>query len=76
MIGGLLRFAPGRLGARQDRAPAGCVIGRWVGSRLPCRASHVELDTRGPHMAGPVWSSRAGMATGGAYARDASAMAG
>jgi hypothetical protein len=35
MIGGLLRFAPGRLGARQDRAPAGCVIGRWVGSWLP-----------------------------------------
>ena len=26
MIGGLLRFAPGRLGARQDRAPSCCVI--------------------------------------------------
>jgi len=26
MIGGLLRFAPGRLGARQDRAPEWCVI--------------------------------------------------
>ena len=29
MIGGLLRFAPGRLGARQDREPAGFVI-RWM----------------------------------------------
>jgi len=28
MIGGLLRFAPGRLGARQDRAP-GCRVIRW-----------------------------------------------
>jgi hypothetical protein len=31
MIGGLLRFAPGRLGARQDRAPSGRVI-RWKGA--------------------------------------------
>jgi len=37
MIGGLLRFAPGRLGARQDRAPAGCGKYRWVGSWLSCR---------------------------------------
>jgi len=30
MIGGLLRFAPGRLGARKLRAPSGCVIQWWV----------------------------------------------
>ena len=36
MIGGLLRFAPGRLGARQDRAPSRCGNCRWVGSWLSC----------------------------------------
>jgi len=36
MIGGLLRFAPGRLGARQDRAPAWCAIPWRAVSWLPC----------------------------------------
>jgi hypothetical protein len=31
-IGGLLRFAPGRLEARKLRAPAGRMIRRWVES--------------------------------------------
>jgi hypothetical protein len=46
MIGGLLRFAPGRLGARQDRAPAWCEIRWWVVSSLPCGAPGDELGTR------------------------------
>jgi len=36
MIGGLLRFAPGRLGACQDRAPECRGIRWWVVSWLPC----------------------------------------
>ena len=36
MIGDLLRFAPGHLGARQDRAPDRCEFRWWVVSSLPC----------------------------------------
>jgi hypothetical protein len=46
MIGGLLRFAPGRLGARQDRAPGACGFRWWVVSWLPCVTPGDELDTR------------------------------
>jgi hypothetical protein len=44
MIGGLLRFAPGRLGARQDRAPWWCVIRWMVVSWLPYVTPPDELD--------------------------------
>jgi len=46
MIGGLLRFAPGRLGARTVRAPAGGVIGWRAVSWLSCVTPGDELDTR------------------------------
>ena len=45
MIGGLLRFAPGRLGARQGHAPS-CRGIRWrVVSWLSCVDLGDELDT-------------------------------
>jgi hypothetical protein len=45
MIGGLLRFAPGRLGARQDRAP-GCRVIQWgVVSWLPCVTPETSWTT-------------------------------
>jgi hypothetical protein len=70
MIGGLLRFAPGRLGARQDRAPVGCGIGRWVVSWLPCVAPRDKLDSRArTNRAGRC--CLAGMATGSALWRGA-----
>jgi hypothetical protein len=44
-IGDLLRFAPGRLGARQDRAPLHCVVRLWVVPWLSCVDLGDELDT-------------------------------
>jgi len=44
MIGGLLRFAPGRLGARQLRAPCCCEVWWWVGSWLPCVTPETSWD--------------------------------
>jgi hypothetical protein len=75
MIGGPLRFAPGRLGARIVRAPACRVIGSWVVSWLPCRASQTSWTPR-PAQIGGSLAVEAGMATGGAQRRDASAVAG
>src|SRR5215475_3089893 len=68
MIGGLLRFAPGRLGARTARAPACRVIGWWVVSWLPCVTPGDELEPAGPrpHEGGPGGAVWAGMATGSA----------
>jgi len=57
MIGGLLRFAPGRLRARQDRAPSGCGFRWWVVSWLPLRASPTNWTPRDPQVAGPVGPS-------------------
>jgi hypothetical protein len=45
-IGGLLRFAPGRLGARKLRAPAWCVIRCWVGLWLPCVTPETNWNPR------------------------------
>jgi hypothetical protein len=52
MIGGLLRFAPGRLGARQERAPAGCGIRQWVVSWLPCVTPETSWTPRPARSAG------------------------
>jgi hypothetical protein len=67
MIGGLLRFAPGRLGARKGRAPWSCGSRRWAAYWLPWRVLGDELGTRGPaRCCGSRMLSEAGMATGGA----------
>jgi hypothetical protein len=66
MIGGLLRFAPGLLGARQDRAPGVCEFRCWVGSWLPCVTPGDELGIPTPREAGRAGAVWAGMATGGA----------
>jgi hypothetical protein len=60
MIGGLLRFAPGRLGARQDRAPSSCVFRWWVVSSLPCGAPGDELVTRARAVTGRAVLSEPG----------------
>jgi len=55
MIGGLLRFAPGRLGARQDRAPGCCGFRWWVVSWLPCVTPETSWNPRSaPSGEGPV----------------------
>ena len=60
MIGGLLRFAPGRLGARKHRAPSWCWIRRWVVSWLPCVTPETSWNPS-PHEAGrAVLSGRDG----------------
>jgi hypothetical protein len=71
MIGGLLRFAPGRLGARQDRAPWECGIGRWVVWWLPCDAPGDELGDARAARARVRLCCLAGIATGGARRRGA-----
>ena len=67
MIGGLLRFAPGRLGARQDRAPRWCGI-RWgVVSWLPYLPRGTSSTPEGPRavaessgaVTGPGWQPAA-----------------
>jgi hypothetical protein len=68
-IGGLLRFAPGRLGARKARAPLGYGIHGDLASRLPCADLGSELRPKALQSGRaslPVW---AGMATGSAMAR-------
>jgi hypothetical protein len=75
MIGGLLRFAPGRRGAPRPRARGlrtaveGCVVVVML-----CVAD--ELDTRPAQIGGSRWSSQAGIATSSAMRRDTSAVAG
>ena len=60
MIGGLLRFAPGRLGARTVRAPWCCGI-RWrVVSWLSCVTPGDELETEPAMRRGRRLSSRDG----------------
>ncbi len=53
-IGDLLRFAPGRLGARQDRAPLHCVVRLWVVPWLSCVDLGDELDTEAHAIGGPL----------------------
>jgi len=65
-IGGLLRFAPGRLGARKARAPCCCGARCCAASRLPCVDLGDELRPEAPGGAGPRLLSGAGMATGSA----------
>jgi hypothetical protein len=75
MIGGLLRFAPGRLGARQDRAPCCCGIRCLAVSWFSCVDLGGELDTEARAISGSrLLVGR--MATGSAKRRDASAVAG
>jgi hypothetical protein len=51
-IGGLLRFAPGRLWARKARAPCCCGIRRCAVSRLPYADLGNELRPRPPACTG------------------------
>jgi len=48
-IGGLLRFAPGRLGARKARAPLCCRIRGDLASPLPCADLGSELRPKTLH---------------------------
>ena len=66
MIGGLLRFAPGRLGARKDRAPRGCRTRWWGASWLPCVTSETSWNLETRDDAGGLACCLAGMATGSA----------
>lgn len=75
-IGGLLRFAPGRLGARKARAPLCCGIHGDLASRLPCADLGSELRPKALQSARASLAVWAGMATGGAMARDVLAVAG
>jgi hypothetical protein len=75
-IGGLLRFAPGRLGARKARAPLCCGIHPDLASRLPCADLGSELRPKALQNARASLAVCAGMATGSAMARDALAVAG
>ena len=60
MIGDLLRFAPGHLGARQDRAPDRCEFRWWVVSSLPCVTPETSWNPS-PREGGPgVLSGRDG----------------
>jgi len=74
-IGGLLRFAPGRLGARKPRAPSWCGIRRRVVSWLPCATPGDELDTEA-RIVRVSAAVTTGMATGSAKRRGSSAVAG
>jgi len=66
MIGGLLRFAPGRLGARTLRAPRHCGIRWWVVSWLPSVTPKTSWTPSPARAAGLGVLSWAGMATGSA----------
>jgi hypothetical protein len=73
-IGGLLRFAPGRLGARKARASLCCGIRGDLASRLPCADLGSELRPKALQGVRASLPVLAGAATGSAMARDALAV--